>query len=141
MAAVTASHGLQPFDSSLEELHDPSIETAFNTEGAPTWVHVCSTNVLHSAARVRCPAPRLRAASSKPGPRTRRQQFSLSTYACLTRSCGAGIRVPAHSSRTLDVAGDSPPDLVQAVVKKGGCRCHFCLALFACCASSRLAES
>lgn len=62
VAAVTASHGLQPFDSSLEELHDPSIETAFNTEG---------------------------------------------------------IRVPAHSSRTLDVAGDSPPDLVQAVVTKG----------------------
>lgn len=34
VAEVTASHGLQPFDSSLEELHDPSIETAFNTEGA-----------------------------------------------------------------------------------------------------------
>ncbi|KAL4441024.1 hypothetical protein ABPG77_010455 [Micractinium sp. CCAP 211/92] len=62
VAEVTASHGLQPFDSSLEELHDPSIETAFNTEG---------------------------------------------------------IRVPAHSSRTLDASGDAPPDLVQAVIKKG----------------------
>ncbi len=35
------------------------------------------------------------------------------------RALCAGIRVPAHSSRTLDASGDAPPDLVQAVIKKG----------------------
>lgn len=30
---VALSHGLTPFDSSLEQLHDPAINAAFNTKG------------------------------------------------------------------------------------------------------------
>lgn len=30
---VAAAHGLTPFDSSLEQLHDPAINAAFNTKG------------------------------------------------------------------------------------------------------------
>lgn len=34
MTEVALSHGLTPFDSSLEQLHDPAINAAFNTKGA-----------------------------------------------------------------------------------------------------------
>lgn len=33
VAEVAAAHGLTPFDSSLEQLHDPAINAAFNTKG------------------------------------------------------------------------------------------------------------
>lgn len=33
VAEVAAAHGLTPFDSSLEQLHNPAINAAFNTKG------------------------------------------------------------------------------------------------------------